>query len=656
MAAHLFNESGQMQEVDIPDIFDVLEGGEDENAVKFLLGFSAEEPGEHQTQYSDPNRNPAGENSSESQTTNSLDSLLTKDGKPRKRDPVDPSRCIFNCENCDKAFTTKFNLKRHINLHCNPSKEAGVPVQGPPSASMPSRKARERREAMAALGLTYESTKGRPPSKNKKNPKSLKSKGKYLKKGGVNAKSVPVTSSSHSTVVVTQPSSTQVSGITVQTVPTTATATYQVVRQTNNKKNTFQSNNNSIQHQQKSNQQKHQIEVRIAAPNQQHQQQPVVVQSNQQFSLKQLPDKSFQIIQPVQQHQHHPKQSNYQPRVVQVVQNQSSKQQQQTQLHDSSRVYPIIQQGMVQGIPVSVSFVPSSSKVIFREGVIHLPQQPLPNVQAIQSALQLRPITSTGHVMTANISSSTTTTSSLSAMPKIVSTAGQQLTVAALNEHQKSTNGVGTITASIISSSFLPSRCQNDQELSCPPDELFDSEDDEDASSVATTTEAPSPEPSPNGQNNFTIFASDAYNDGKGTNDVCKASVVKVIVTSNQPPMSEEDDADADTNASLNLPSNPQRGQLQEIPRGWLRKIITTGKTANQPKVFYYNTMGKKFSSQEEIGQYFSRLGQTVRPGLFNFEPPRLVDEDDDDDEDDQEMEDLQSFGSGLPQKQQLLA
>ncbi len=34
----------QMQEVDIPDIFDVLEGGEDENAVKFLLGFAAEEP------------------------------------------------------------------------------------------------------------------------------------------------------------------------------------------------------------------------------------------------------------------------------------------------------------------------------------------------------------------------------------------------------------------------------------------------------------------------------------------------------------------------------------------------------------------------------------------------------------------------------------
>ena len=43
MAAHLFNESGQMQEVDMPDIFDVLAGGEDENAVKYLLGFSAED-------------------------------------------------------------------------------------------------------------------------------------------------------------------------------------------------------------------------------------------------------------------------------------------------------------------------------------------------------------------------------------------------------------------------------------------------------------------------------------------------------------------------------------------------------------------------------------------------------------------------------------
>ena len=45
MAAQLFSETGQMQEVDIPDIFDVLEGGEDESAVKYLLGFGGGDSG-----------------------------------------------------------------------------------------------------------------------------------------------------------------------------------------------------------------------------------------------------------------------------------------------------------------------------------------------------------------------------------------------------------------------------------------------------------------------------------------------------------------------------------------------------------------------------------------------------------------------------------
>ena len=79
---------------------------------------------------------------------------------------MDPSRCIYACDSCGKAFTTKFNLKRHINMHCSRSREAGVPIQGkqwcdylsffkgffnkknfsflfligPPSASQPSRK------------------------------------------------------------------------------------------------------------------------------------------------------------------------------------------------------------------------------------------------------------------------------------------------------------------------------------------------------------------------------------------------------------------------------------------------------------------------------------------------------------------------------------
>ena len=82
---------------------------------------------------------------------------------------------------------------------------------------------------------------------------------------------------------------------------------------------------------------------------------------------------------------------------------------------------------------------------------------------------------------------------------------------------------------------------------------------------------------------------------------------------------------ESDIQTNLNLPSNPHRGQLQEIPRGWLRKVVTTGKARGQQKVFYYNTMGKKFSSKEDVEQYFGRLGQTVKPGLFNFDPPAVA-------------------------------
>lgn len=106
-------------------------------------------------------------------------------------------------------------------------------------------------------------------------------------------------------------------------------------------------------------------------------------------------------------------------------------------------------------------------------------------------------------------------------------------------------------------------------------------------------------------------------NECKVTTDVHGATLVSVTVTSESNKSSM--DLDDGSNAALNLPSNPKREQLQEIPRGWLRKIITTGKVADQPKVYYYNTVGKKFSCQEEIDQYFSRLGQTVRPGWYTI-------------------------------------
>ncbi len=137
MAAHLFSESGQMQEVDIPDIFDVLEGGEDENAVKYLLGFGGEEVVEQGeviagASLSSSNKQKAGGSGS------STSSSSKKQGV-RKRD-TSGLKAIYHCDCCTKAFTTKFNLKRHINMHCHRSKEMGVPIQGPPSANTPSKK------------------------------------------------------------------------------------------------------------------------------------------------------------------------------------------------------------------------------------------------------------------------------------------------------------------------------------------------------------------------------------------------------------------------------------------------------------------------------------------------------------------------------------
>jgi hypothetical protein len=147
MAAHLFSESGQMQEVDIPDIFDVLEGGEDESAVKYLLGFGDDSGGQGSSSSDVIPQNiknivarATARTPSETDEAEEGEIRRGPGGRLVKKRDTTGIRAIYACSSCGKAFTTKFNLRRHINLHCNKSKEAGVPKQGPPSAHFVNKK------------------------------------------------------------------------------------------------------------------------------------------------------------------------------------------------------------------------------------------------------------------------------------------------------------------------------------------------------------------------------------------------------------------------------------------------------------------------------------------------------------------------------------
>ena len=171
---------------EIPDIFDVLEGGEDEGAVRYLLGFNGDESGvgllgqvetfggmEVMDKYVGESMNlglsgtygnnhvpttttaavaPAATTVLQNKATDAAVRPVNGSASNKKRD-TSGAKAIHNCDSCGKSFTTKFNLKRHINMHCHKSKENGVPIQGPPSASAPAKKS-EKAMSKSELGLT----------------------------------------------------------------------------------------------------------------------------------------------------------------------------------------------------------------------------------------------------------------------------------------------------------------------------------------------------------------------------------------------------------------------------------------------------------------------------------------------------------------------
>ena len=697
MAAQMFSESGQMQESDIPDIFDVLEGGEDESAVKFLLGFNAEDVDQqissqqHQHQLlttsqlppliatvAQPSRIGNFSSSSSvrkksSESSGTSDSMLTKEGKPRKRDPVDPIRCIFSCESCAKAFTTKFNLKRHINLHCNKSKEAGVPVQGPPSASTPSRKAKERREAEAASGVTTQEPK--TPSK-KKTPKIPKPKPKSNLKTLKQQRRVSSGSQAGSVMSLTtaQSSNNQQHQLLVDQsrvkLPSFQnqqhTTTSYTINNSSNQQHISHLQQSSVSQSQQQQQQQQQQQLLLHQPQQQrviHHQNNTVYQPLSDSTLHMIHNMGPLPVQQQLQQQQHPQQQQqippqqqqrqfFQQRIVRFVHPHqiSQRLQQHTtaivgQFNDRQFLQQGANRGVYQAIPVSIVSTGGGRGLVPR--AIQLPQQPLPVLHALPTttvgSFKASTTVSAANgqlpIMAANVSSF---------MPKFAATAvatHQRAYVQPLSNdiYIRPTNVLSTSTA-IVSSPYLQmpnvSTATNlENELCCPPDELFDSEDG-DASSVATPTSEnhatsavkslPSIKSITDKNNVDDSIGIVDEDDGEEGNDESPPPLMACYFESSNVSTSlvsshmESSDAINVRNSSLNLPSNPPRGLLEEIPRGWVRKLVTTGKG---PRVFYYNTMGKKFSSSEEINQYFFRLGQLVKTGLFNFDPSKFNEE-----------------------------
>lgn len=645
-----------MQEVDIPDIFDVLEGGEDESAVKFLLGFNAEDatgtiavdptitiatcgsemlnsgiltttsplPPATMTAASAIHNKPPARVVVQIEPPGGQRQPQGSQGgqdKPRKREPVDPSRCIYDCDSCGKAFTTKFNLKRHINMHCSRSREAGVPLQGPPSASQPSRK-------------TKASDVGQQQQQHQQQTK---------------AKHPRLAGNRNKTNKVVQPSS---SANQQQQQQQPSTLTYQVgtgdqamaVHLTVNAQTSANSATTCTVTNNRSTIPQLPIRTIVAQP-----------KPAGGLPVQPLPESTVQMIQNV------------------VATGNTGTVTTSCGTQRIVRVISAPQQLLTQkGGTVQLQAVPMSPQTI------QFPTQPVPIVHQLVSTGTFTG--TTRHVVVAQsaahsgLTATTTAAGGQTALPVMaanISTIMPRFAATAVAAHRATATTADNnilvrhnpaISASIVSTSLpLVSEASATSTVASPhgfndhpPAELFDSEDG-DALSVATTTETPTPPPYHNGDGLHMGIAAVKSQPGSkvvtvAVPQVSQAAHVEKVVVMPQPQQqlmarmhSDEEDDDEDdrtpfSNTANLLPTNRFHGQLMSIPKGWLRKVVTMSKGFQ--KVFYYNPVGKRFSCQEEIDQYFARLGYSVGMSLFNFELPKLVDEDEEQEEEDEDDED----------------
>ena len=608
MAVNLFSETGQMQEVvDIPDIFDVLEGGEDEGAVKYLLGFGG------------PGGNGGGATAGQVATTLTGEQVILEEGEyiqtpgqqgveiipmtsdmvvvttqapgaavttvagggvpsesvtpspsagssskvspsgeahvVRKRD-TSGMKAIYACSCCGKAFTTKFNLKRHINMHCHLSKEAGVPVQGPPSANAPPTK----------KPITNRIPKPNAPHKVRNTPKPVLC--------------LPLTLPQQ-----TSPST----GLPIPAIQTMA--------------NTAEGGTNAAQ------------PARPASSS----------SDESEESQSSIPTVSVRYHHPQQQQQVVSQPSTVSPQLRTLI---------QSSLGEESAISPTPSLNLSPTTLTGMTALPM------------LPQQDLPQGSSqARSSTTVRPLT----VITASPSGVTPTAPNVG----VAATGAAPIIADLISGGSHAANS--TLAPTVVTTTARPARSnpsaipipllQTVQEAAAKVIQL--SGNSLPSSFSVSVTVSPQALTSLTASN----VVSEPMTLGGESTSMVSASNSNVIITSSILPqelfdddslpdgeadraaLTVAEDTDEEDSKSVvikieDLPLEEQKELLAEtvthVPAGWVRKVRPAPKRLPPAEVLYFSPAGKKFASETELRAYYARQGSYLVEGVFDF---RLTEE-----------------------------